>query len=459
MFSRQPVQLRPQELFLSAVRPVSRCRAGSQIILGPGFTATGGSTTPTFLAVIGVPLTISAGSVTNGVLGTAYSASLSATGGTAPYSWSVTSGALPGGLGLSTGGVISGTPTAGGAFNFTVRVTDSMGNSGSLGALNIGILAITTTTPLPGGVDTQSYGPIAMVAVGGSGQYSWTGRGLTGGLMLTQAGSLSWSHPIAGTFNGMQITVTDTVTNLSVSKTFSVTIGDPPMVMTSYLPAGVVNQAYAFSLFAGGGAGGYTWSATGLPGWLSLSTGGALSGTPTSTAGSPFEIVFTAHDSSGDVSPGQSLELIVGTGLTSACSTVTCRDYIRLGSRLVAVENTSGHYYLTTVARAGGAILPASGSYNAGSMLTVTAYPDSGYEFSGFTGALTGVANPQTLTLNASATVTANFIVSTPPTVSSSVTTAPDSSTGANGVYTFTVTDAVTYTNIKYFGSSEKLVG
>jgi len=50
---------------------------------------------------------------------------LQATGGTPSYTWSKASGSLPTGLSLSTGGVISGTPTVTGTFSFTIKVTDS----------------------------------------------------------------------------------------------------------------------------------------------------------------------------------------------------------------------------------------------------------------------------------------------------------------------------------------------
>jgi hypothetical protein len=57
--------------------------------------------------------------------GNTYSASLTALGGTSPYTWSVASGQLPAGLTLSSTGAITGTPSASGEFNFTVQVTDS----------------------------------------------------------------------------------------------------------------------------------------------------------------------------------------------------------------------------------------------------------------------------------------------------------------------------------------------
>jgi len=62
--------------------------------------------------------------------GVAYSFQLQATGGVPPYTWAISSGALPAGLSLSSGGLIAGTPTSGGAFNFTVTVTDSSSGSG-----------------------------------------------------------------------------------------------------------------------------------------------------------------------------------------------------------------------------------------------------------------------------------------------------------------------------------------
>jgi hypothetical protein len=53
-----------------------------------------------------------------------YSQQLSATGGAPPYTWSITGGALPPGLNLSSTGLISGTPTTSGSFSFTVTVRD-----------------------------------------------------------------------------------------------------------------------------------------------------------------------------------------------------------------------------------------------------------------------------------------------------------------------------------------------
>lgn len=78
------------------------------------------------LSVQAVPLTIGTSTLPGGTTNVAYAVKLSATGGTSPYSWSITSGSLPPGLALSAGsGTIGGVPTTAGTFNFTVLVTDA----------------------------------------------------------------------------------------------------------------------------------------------------------------------------------------------------------------------------------------------------------------------------------------------------------------------------------------------
>ena len=100
---------------------------------------------------------ITTDSLPNATINVAYSQTLTASGGAAPYTWTIISGMLPTGLTLiSSTGVISGTPTSNGTYPFTVKATDAtnatttkplsitVGNSGS-GALQI------TTTSLPAG--------------------------------------------------------------------------------------------------------------------------------------------------------------------------------------------------------------------------------------------------------------------------------------------------------------------
>lgn len=70
-------------------------------------------------------LTVSTATLDPGTSGTAYSATLESVGGEGTKTWTVTTGALPAGITLSNAGVLSGTPTETGTFDFTVKVTDS----------------------------------------------------------------------------------------------------------------------------------------------------------------------------------------------------------------------------------------------------------------------------------------------------------------------------------------------
>lgn len=85
-------------------------------------------------------LAVTTTTMPQGRVGTAYtSTTLAATGGVSPYTWAVVSGTYPPGLGLSSVGVVAGTPTAAGTYNFTVRVTDTVSSTDDQ-ALSITVL-------------------------------------------------------------------------------------------------------------------------------------------------------------------------------------------------------------------------------------------------------------------------------------------------------------------------------
>lgn len=76
-------------------------------------------------------ITLSPTSLPNGTVGLPYNQTLSASGGNSPYTFNITSGSLPPGLFLLTSGLLSGTPTTGGSYSFTVTAKDNYDFTGS----------------------------------------------------------------------------------------------------------------------------------------------------------------------------------------------------------------------------------------------------------------------------------------------------------------------------------------
>lgn len=165
----------------------------------------------------------------SGVVGTAYSQALTAGGGASPYTWSLSSGSLPAGLSLATGGTISGTPTSTGTFTFVVLVTDADSNTspGSL-TISIGPALSIITSSLVGGTVGTAYSAIVS-ASGGVSPYTWTiqSGSIPTGMSFSSLGELSGTPTVAGTFI-FTVRVTDSATVIQ-DKELSVTIGAAPV--------------------------------------------------------------------------------------------------------------------------------------------------------------------------------------------------------------------------------------
>src|ERR1051325_5922406 len=230
------------------------------------------------LSINAAAIGITTNSLATGVIGTPYSQTLTANGGMAPYTWSVSAGTLPPGLTLATTGIVSGTPTSTGTTTFTVTVTDKKSDTASK-PLSITVnppLAITTTSPLAAGIVGTAYSQ-TLTATGGSGVYTWSvSKGsLPPGLTLAGATGVISGTPTATGTASFTVTVADTATPKQMaSQPLAITINPAPPVAitTTSLAAGTVGVAYSQTLTATGGTGSYTWSvSTGtLPAGLTL---------------------------------------------------------------------------------------------------------------------------------------------------------------------------------------------
>jgi Putative Ig domain len=261
------------------------------------------------------PLAIVNNSFPTGAVGQVYAQALGATGGIQPYVWSYT-GQIPPGLQVNSVGTISGTPTVGGTYAFTLTVADAHQTSVSK-TLSIIItgpggtrLTVTTTTLPPGNLG-QSYSQ-TLTATGGAPPYQWAaGTGFPSFLTLdTNLGTVSGTPTAAGTFT-FPVQVTDSVKTTATS-TVSLTIVSPPPSITTLAPifSGTVGVLYDQTFRATGGNPPYTWAIlTGSTGGLTLDPNtGDLQGTP-QTAGT-FTFTVQARDQSGATAT-QSFSLVI----------------------------------------------------------------------------------------------------------------------------------------------------
>jgi hypothetical protein len=128
--------------------------------------------------VAGTPeaLAVSATTLPAAFVSVAYTAPLAAQGGTLPYTWSGSAGALPPGLSLSAAGLISGTPTATGTYGFTAEVTDGAAAPARAAAQ----FSITVTVP------ELDQLPVSLVPSG-----NWSGYMATSGPYAAVSGTLT----------------------------------------------------------------------------------------------------------------------------------------------------------------------------------------------------------------------------------------------------------------------------
>ncbi len=261
-----------------------------------------------------VPVTVSPGTLPASTVAAAYSQTLTASGGTGPYSFAITAGAVPAGLSLSPAGVLSGTPTASGSFNFTVTATDSSGAPGPFaGSQSYTLVSAAPTlslapATLPGGTRTVAYPTTSLTASGGTAPYTYavTAGALPGGLTLTGAGVLSGTPTATGSFN-FTVTATDSTTGtgpFTGARAYTVAVADAvPVANNSAHTVAYGSSSNAVPLNITGGAATSVTIGTAASHGSASASGATIQYTPTAGYAGPDSFTYTATNGSGTSAP------------------------------------------------------------------------------------------------------------------------------------------------------------
>jgi hypothetical protein len=265
-----------------------------------------------------------------------YSQALKASGGTAPYTFSLQSGAPPEGVTLSPGGELLGTANAAGSSTFTVLVSDSSEPALSASA--------TYTLPVQLDVGPKALGSTRafdffirkLTAVGGTGPYDFTllsGEIPEGVLLYSEPGfdELNGSPFNTGSYS-FTLKATDQGSSATGTRTYKLKVG---LTLTPEpaegMPEGIVGHSYLEYVGAVGGSGNYTVEVTegALPEGTSFTPEGVgvnITGTPTKAETATFKLLLT--DTVSGLSRSGTFHIVVrGTDFPSGVFILEDKDH------------------------------------------------------------------------------------------------------------------------------------
>jgi hypothetical protein len=325
-----------------------------------------GNSSTSCMITINTSLSLKCAAINAGVVGVAFnSGPLTVTGGTAPYTYSIV-GTLPAGLTLNTStGAVTGTPTAAGSFS--VQVTDAKGaKSTTCCSITIAPAPSATCVAIVNAAAGEAITPVQLTGSGGSGgPYTFSATGLPAGLTMSSSGTISGTPTATGTFN-YTVTIKDNAGHTGTVNC-SVTIAPPVSTGCVSITAMVGVPITPVQLTGSGGTAPYTFSATGLPPGLTLSSSGLLSGTPTQSG--TFKYTVTISDSAGHNHSGPcshnttlSCSITVLPGITASCVSIDAVQYTAIKTAQLTATGGTGPYTFSATGLPAGLTMSSSGA-------------------------------------------------------------------------------------------------
>ena len=329
---------------------------GATVTLGAGTIAIN---TSNCSATTPVAPTITSGAPsTTGNVGAAYNHTFTASGST-PITWSVTSGALPTGLNLSSGGAVSGPPTAAGSFTFQVTASNGTAPAAVSPSYNVTIanLPVITSAAPPNGTPNIAY---THQFTANQAVTAWSASPTPPAwLTLNPTTGFLSGNPLTANVGAVNFTVSATTANGTATQAvaFNVIAPTPPVLTSGIPPAGVVGSPYSFA-FTASGSPAPTFSLVtpnSQPTGLALSAGGVLSGTP-GVAGTFMFAVQASNSGGAAASPS-----------TGTHSVVIGPAVVQTGA---VTADIGGNVIPTPISRAAKAVLAPHAGLNGGSTIS-----------------------------------------------------------------------------------------
>lgn len=379
---------------------------------------------------------------------------LAASNGTAPYTWSVTSGSLPAGVTLTPAGVLSGTPTAFGTFNFTVQVSDSATPAHTATAnfsvlVNPALVSVALNpTTVTGG--TSSTGTVTL-----------NGAAASAATVTLASNSAAATVPASVSVAAGATTATFQVTSQAVTSstpaTITATYGVAKTATLTVNPPTVVSVALTASTVTGG---------SGTTGTVTLSGPAAVGGdtvtllssnaaaqvaasviVPAGQSTAQFNITTSAVSSSTPAS----IQATFNSTMQSATLTVVPVPVIASFTPLAATITAGGSTKLTAMFSNGtGAVNPGAISVTSGTAVTITPAATTTYTLTVTNAAGTAVTAQTTVTVVPAPLITGFTSAASTITAGTSTTLTAVFSNGTgsvdNSVGTVTSGTAVTIT-------------